>query len=165
MLIDVSPILRGETSLLKFEYEMSDLPEITGVSFTGDCKVVGSVDNRAGYMTLSLSASLPYASSCARCLEDISGVFEVNVNMPLAAQGTLSDEDTDDYIIIVNNSVDCDAQVNEAVLLEFPMRLLCKEDCAGLCDVCGTNLNHSKCSCTKKEIDPRLEILTKLLDK
>ncbi len=165
MLIDLSPVLRGEASFLNFEYEMSELPEIDGVTFTGGCKVTGNVDNRAGYMTLSLHASLPYVSVCARCVEDINGVFEVNVNMPLAVHGTLSDEDTDDYIIVVNNSVNCNAQVNEAVLLEFPMRLLCKEDCAGLCDVCGQNLNHSKCSCTKKEIDPRLEILTKLLDK
>ncbi len=165
MIIDVSPVLRGETSFLKFEYEMSDLPEIPDVSFTGGCKVDGNVDNRAGYMTLSLHATLPYVSSCARCLEEITGVFEVDVNMPLASEGTLNDEDTDDYIIIVNNSVDCDVQVSEAVMLEFPMRLLCKEDCEGLCDVCGKNLNHGKCTCTKKEIDPRLEILTKLLDK
>ncbi len=165
MIIDVSPVLRGETSFLKFEYEMSDLPEIPDVSFTGDCKVEGNVDNRAGYMTISLRATLPYASSCARCLEEITGVFETNVDMPLASQGTLSDEDTDDYIIIVNNSIDCDLMVSEAVMLEFPMRLLCKEDCEGLCDVCGKNLNYGKCSCNKKEIDPRLEILTKLLDK
>ncbi len=165
MFIDLGPILRGEKSFLKIEYEMTDLPEITDVTFTGSCRVEGGVDNRAGYMTLSLHASLPYVSVCARCAEDIDGVFEVDVNEQLALEGTLNDEDTDDYVIVENGGIDTDLAVSEAVLLEFPMRLLCSEDCAGLCDVCGANLNREKCSCTKKEIDPRLEILTKLLDK
>lgn len=165
MILDVSPVLRGETSLLEFEYKTSELPEIDGVVFEKDSLVKGTVDNRAGYMTLRLNASLEYTSSCARCLDEIKGSFDLSVNMPLAVSGTLSEEDTDDYIIIVNNSIDCDALIYETVLLEFPMRLLCSEDCKGLCDVCGCNLNSEKCSCTKKEIDPRLEILTKLLDK
>ena len=165
MILDVSPVLRGETSLLEFEYKMSELPALDGVNFEKDSLIRGVVDNRAGYMTLRLKASLGYTSSCARCLDDISGAFELSVEMPLAVSGTLADEDTDDYIIIVNNCIDCDALVNETVMLEFPMRLLCSEDCKGLCDMCGCNLNREKCSCTKKEIDPRLEILTKLLDK
>ncbi len=165
MILDVSPVLRGETSLLEFEYKTSELPEIDGVVFDGDSTVKGVVDNRAGYMTLRLSASLGYTSSCARCLEEIKGAFDLLVDMPLAVSGSLADEDTDDYIIIVNNSIDCDSLIYETVLLEFPMRVLCDEDCKGLCDVCGCNLNHEKCSCTKKEIDPRLEILAKLLDK
>ena len=165
MILDVSPVLRGETSLLEFEYKTTELPEIDGVIFEKDSLVKGAVDNRAGYMTLRLNASLGYTSSCARCLEEIRGAFDLSVNMPLAVSGTLSDEDTDDYVIIVNNSIDCDSLIYETVLLEFPMRVLCSEDCEGLCDVCGCNLNREKCSCTKKEIDPRLEILAKLLDK
>ena len=165
MIIDLSPILRGETSLIKIEYEMSDMPDVPDVTFTEGCKVTGQVENRAGYMTLSLHSSLPYVSSCARCLEEVRGVFEADIDQPLAAKGVLSDEDTDDYILIENNSIDCDIPVSEAVILDFPSRLLCKEDCAGLCSSCGKNLNYEKCTCNKKEIDPRLEILAKLLDK
>ena len=165
MIIDLSPILRGETSTLQIEYEMSETPDVPDVTFTEGCKVSGKVDNRAGYMTLSLHASLPYVSSCARCLEEVSGVFEASIDQPLAVAGALNDEDTDEYILIENNSIDCDVPINEAVILDFPLRILCKEDCEGLCSMCGKNLNHEKCSCEKKEIDPRLEILAKLLDK
>ncbi len=165
MLIDMGPVLRGETSVLKLEYKMTDMPEVPDVTFGGECLVSGTVKNRAGYMTLSLHATLPYTGCCARCLEDVSGVFETDIERPLALSGSLNGEDTDDYLLIENNFVDADSAVNEALVLEFPTRILCSEDCKGLCSMCGKNLNHEKCTCEKKEVDPRLEILTKLLDK
>jgi len=47
----------------------------------------------------------------------------------------------------------------------FPMRLLCSEDCRGLCDKCGKPRRLGDCGCNKKEIDPRLAILQKWVDK
>ncbi|MGB9809870.1 MAG: YceD family protein, partial [Caldanaerobacter sp.] len=49
------------------------------------------------------------------------------------------------------------------VILSLPMKFLCKEDCKGLCPICGTNLNYGSCSCKREDIDPRLEVLSKLL--
>ena len=48
--------------------------------------------------------------------------------------------------------------------IELPFRLLCREDCKGLCPVCGANLNEMTCNCNTKQIDPRLEKLKMLLD-
>jgi uncharacterized protein len=45
------------------------------------------------------------------------------------------------------------------------MRLLCDEDCKGLCDRCGKPLRDGDCGCEKKEIDPRLAILKKWAEK
>ena len=83
----------------------------------------------------------------------------------IAAKNTLQNEDTDDYLIMKNDSVDIDTPLGEAILLSFPITFLCKEDCKGLCPMCGEDLNEGECNCVKKEIDPRLEILKKLLDK
>jgi uncharacterized protein len=44
----------------------------------------------------------------------------------------------------------------------MPMKPLCKEDCAGLCTVCGKDLNQGKCVCTQEETDPRWAELLKL---
>ena len=41
---------------------------------------------------------------------------------------------------------------------------LCKPDCKGLCPQCGKNLNEGKCGCSARQVDPRLEILKKLID-
>ncbi|MBQ3561654.1 MAG: DUF177 domain-containing protein, partial [Oscillospiraceae bacterium] len=48
--------------------------------------------------------------------------------------------------------------------LEVPFQLLCREDCKGLCPVCGSDLNEKTCNCNQKQIDPRLEKLKMLLD-
>jgi uncharacterized protein len=49
-------------------------------------------------------------------------------------------------------------QVWESLLVLLPIRLLCREDCAGLCPNCGADLNEGPCSCGK-EGDPRLSVL------
>ena len=49
-------------------------------------------------------------------------------------------------------------------VFDMDAKMLCKPDCAGLCDGCGANLNHEKCNC-KKPVDPRWAVLEQLLDK
>ena len=72
-------------------------------------------------------------------------------------------DDFDDYIIAENNIVDIDALVEEEIHLFLPAKMLCKEDCKGICPNCGKNLNKEVCSC-KKEVDPRMAALLQLLD-
>ena len=72
---------------------------------------------------------------------------------------------SDDYILTEGNSLDLDELVVSDILLELPTKLLCKEDCKGLCSSCGRNLNEGKCGCEEKTVDPRLEVLRQLLDK
>lgn len=116
-------------------------------------------------MCLTAVAELPYNTHCARCFREVEGKFTFSFERPLAVKGTLNDEDTDDYLLIEKGMIDPDDRVREAVLLDFPMVFLCKEDCRGLCAKCGADLNEGDCGCPKKEIDPRLAILGKLLDK
>ena len=54
--------------------------------------------------------------------------------------------------------------VREDIILSLPYRFLCREDCKGLCPVCGKNLNTGSCGCRSGKVDPRLEILKKLID-
>ena len=54
-------------------------------------------------------------------------------------------------------------QVWETLLAILPMKLLCAEDCAGLCHNCGHDLNEGPCSCEAQAADPRLEVLKRVL--
>ena len=74
-------------------------------------------------------------------------------------------EDTDDYIEIVDGMLDIETVSAEQLMMEFPVKELCSDDCRGLCSKCGKDLNTGECGCEKKEIDPRLAILQKLLEK
>ena len=174
MILDLSSLLSGKCSRLDFEYEIDCQGDINSidavlppddVSFTAPIRVKGFVTDNAGYMNLSAAAEIDYMSRCARCLEDIFGTFTLTFNRTVASSGTLQNEANDEYVVVKNGKLDIDRELVEDLLLEFPSKLLCKEECAGLCPKCGKSLNFGSCDCPKKkEIDPRLAILQKLLE-
>jgi len=171
--LDLRPLLAGDR-LLTFDYELSlDIDSedtssfLYGVSFPSPMKVKGEITNTAGYMRITLSASVDYSSECARCLAPVSGDFTLSLEKTVAPRSLLDglDEDKlDDYAIIEDGFLDIDEQLLAQLEMEFPIRFLCREDCKGLCQRCGKNLNEGKCDCPEKEIDPRMAPLQKLLE-
>ena len=174
MKLDLRPLLAGDR-LLTFDYELSlDSEQIDptsflhGVSFPSPMKVSGKITNTAGYMLLSLTLSLDYSASCARCLSEVSGRFTLDLEKTVATREQLSDVDEyrlDDYAIIEDGFLDMDEQLYLQLEMEFPIRFLCHEDCKGLCQKCGKNLNEGECGCETKEFDPRLAPLKALLER
>ena len=173
MKLDLRPLLAGDR-LLTFEYDLTlDIdPEDTssflfGVSFPSPMKVKGDITNTAGYMRMHLIASVDYQAECARCLSPVIGEFSLDLEKTVAPRNLLTnlDEDKlDDYAIIEDGFLDMDEQLLAQLEMEFPIRFLCSDDCKGLCQRCGKNLNEGKCDCVEKEIDPRLAPLQKLLE-
>lgn len=168
MTLDMRPMLRGEVSRISVDYMLS--PEsVSGVTFDGDAHVLGQITNEAGYMRLTLEATLNYKGECARCLSPVQDTFCLAFERTVADEGTLTDEqledNVDEYVIIEDGKLDLDEELREALILAFPMRLLCDEDCPGLCPKCGKPRREGDCDCPKKEIDPRLAILGTLLNK
>ena len=173
MKLDLRPLLAGDR-LLEFDYELdigaddADLAAtLPGVSFPSPMKVQGEITNTAGYMRMTLDMSVDYQTACARCLSSVSGRFTHSLEKTVAPRellGDLNEYRLYDYAIIEDGFLDMDEQLIEELLVEFPLRFLCKKDCRGLCQRCGKNLNDSECSCTKGEIDPRLAPLAKILE-
>lgn len=170
MVLDITSLINGKKSRIDFEYSIEHSEENPvlppdDVSFTAPVRVKGYVTDNAGYMSLSATAEIDYTSHCARCLEDIFGTFILQFNRTVAGSGTLQNEANDEYVVVKNGMLDIDRELVEDLMLEFPSKLLCKEECAGLCPKCGKSLNFGGCDCPKKkEIDPRLAILQKLLE-
>ena len=165
MIMDLKPMLRGEVT--RMVIDLSIEPEAPyGVSFDGDVHVTGEVTNQGGYMRLVAVAEIPYAGTCARCLSEVSGLFTMPFERTVVTEGTLTEEqeedNVDEYVILENGMLDIDDSVREALILSFPMRLLCEEDCPGLCPKCGKLLRDGDCGCPKKEIDPRWAALAAL---
>ena len=174
MKLDLRPLLAGDR-LLEFEYELPlecDPEDTTsflyGVGFPSPMKVKGEIVNTAGYMRMALTMSVDYQAACARCLSPLSGSFSLDLEKTVAPRKLLTDLDEDrldDYAIIDDGFLDLDETLLEQLEMEFPSRFLCKEDCKGLCQKCGHNLNEGDCECDTKDFDPRLEPLRKLLEK
>ena len=168
MILDMLPILSGALQQIDFEFsfrpsEDSLLATVySDVDFAEPIIVTGYVKNMAGYMMLSADVQVSDSTVCARCVEPVSNVLEISFEKDIASSGDVS-EDNDDYIIIEDKKFDMLPVVEEEIMLEMPSRTLCKEDCRGLCQKCGKNLNEGDCDCDKKEVDPRLAILKTLL--
>ncbi len=168
MVLNMGPLLRGEILRMDIAYDLA--PEaVFDVEFPENAHVKGYITDDAGYMRLFLHATLPYRGQCARCLADVSGVFELDFERTVAAEGSITEEQLaemdDAYVMIRDGKLDVDEALREELLMCFPMRLLCSEDCKGLCDRCGKPLSEGECDCPKKEIDPRLAVLKKWVDK
>ena len=168
MVLDMRPMLRGEVDHIHIDFLLTpDLPD--GAEFDGDAHVVGDITDEAGYMRLNLSATVKYKAECARCLEPVSGEFAVQLERTVAAEGTLSEEqleeNVDEYAVIEGGKLDLDEEIREELLLSFPMRILCQEDCPGLCPKCGKPRREGDCGCPVREVDPRLAVLKQLFDK
>ena len=124
-------------------------------------------------MTLIASAVVAYDTVCDRCLEPISTSVTFSISrlietgVSVHAEGAEHDDDYEDSLLEMNaGAVEIGDEITEAFLLELPMVHLCREDCPGLCPKCGKPLSEGDCGCSaKKEIDPRLAKLQKLLEK
>jgi uncharacterized protein len=165
MIIDMGPILRGEVTRMNFEYTLDPIP-MDRITFNDNAKVSGVITDEGGYMRLIAEAHLAYASLCDRCLEPTSHVFVLEFERTVAAEGTLTEEqiedNVDEFVIIEKGKLDIDEQLTEALLLDFPRKILCSEDCPGMCFKCGKLLKYGACGCNTKEIDPRLAVLANL---
>lgn len=164
LFIDVKPILSGLTDTIEFDYKLLPPESFNGLEFPEEITVRGKIKNMAGYMTLEAFASVPYKTACARCTKEISRLFEHEFSRTLATK--LQNDENDEYLMITESRVDLDTPLLEEIVMNFDFVYYCKEDCKGLCTKCGHDLNEGDCGCAdKKEIDPRLAILAKLLDK
>ena len=87
------------------------------------------------------SASVPLATVCARCLDDI--------RVPISVKKLCFH-----FEKVRDLEVDLTDDVREELLLAVPSCFYCSPDCKGICPVCGTNLNHASCDCDKTPSEP-----------
>lgn len=163
MLFDVRPILHTPGKQLDFQFEL----DLSDVEFSGrypisrPVSVTGSVRNSADVLDLSLTAQTTLDAMCDRCGKEFLQEKEVSFRCMLAEE--LQNEDNDEIVLLEDGKVDLEDLARTAFILGMDTKTLCSEDCKGLCSRCGADLNLGPCSC-KKEVDPRLAVLAKLLE-
>lgn len=173
MILNISSLLSGEKNRLDIDYMLSvttddvgNAVNLSGVTFPTPARVTGVITDNAGYMRLSLSVTLPYITFCARCAREVSGDFEIDFERTVVPEGMVDDaeEKEEDFVVVENGMLDIDEQLTEVLMLDFPTRVLCKEDCKGLCQKCGKDLNEGQCDCPTKEINPAFAKLLQMFD-
>lgn len=104
---------------------------------------------------------------CSRCLEDVKIDLEIcidkNVDMNLDDSERIKKLDEHNYIDGYN--LDVDKLVYSEMLLNWPTKILCSENCKGICNKCGSNLNLETCDCNQTDLDPRMAKIRDIFSK
>lgn len=134
----------GEKLIVDYAVDSDRLKEIKQYSFIDPVNVKGSVYNRAGVVILSCTVDFTLDAVCDRCLIPFKKSFSFDCEHILVRE---TNTDNDEYVVTEGDSLDLDELMIQDILLQLPSKMLCKEDCKGLCPVCGTDLNFNECNC------------------
>lgn len=101
---------------------------------------------------------------CDRCLQDVERVitldFTKHVDLSISDADLPEGIDESDYID--GYHLDVDKLLFNEILIGWPTKVLCREDCKGICNVCGQNLNEGTCDCEDTGLDPRMSVVRDL---
>ncbi len=127
------------------------------VPLCSDITLKGQITNLSGSLFLKSTLEFSLKYNCDRCLTEYTKDYSVEFSDVIAKQDSGYEEG--EYIPASGSRV----LLTEAIYKEiYPLileRHLCRDDCKGLCTICGGNLNEKDCGCKFDEIDPRLEKL------
>ena len=122
------------------------------------------VDRLDNIFRIRLTVTTTLHLICDRCLDAYTAEFNEEVDRIFQiGSGTLDDDEEVEIVPEGSKEIDLSNTLYEAIVIAQPIRVVCKEDCKGLCAHCGANLNHTQYTCRTTAIDPRLEKLRILL--
>lgn len=161
MQINIKPLRNGTCTSVPFDFTI----DISDVEPTAKLpvRVSGEARSRAGVIFLSMTVEGERSLVCDRCAKE----FERTTSVPfetIVADHLDNEDYYDDIIVCEGDELELSDLAASVFILGFESKNLCREDCKGLCPGCGADLNEQTCSCKNEQIDPRLEILSKLLD-
>jgi len=101
-------------------------------------------------------------NECIRCLD----AFSQKIDFSFTELFAFREKDMTEEELLVPESgyIEIEPLIRDFLLLNISNTSTCKEDCAGLCPICGTNKNKGQCNCEDDVIDPRFSKLKDLLD-
>ena len=164
MVLQLKSVFMGDISSIPIDTELDfSTLEWQGVCpFAKPVKVHGNVTQSADVVRLSATVEYTYDGECDRCAEPMSDNRSFKMEHILVT--AVDNEDKEDFLVIENFELPLDELVQTDLLLNLPMKNLCKPDCKGLCPMCGQNLNQGLCGCQHDVVDPRLEILKQFIN-
>ena len=166
MLLGLSKIIDcpGATAPFSTSVDLSDLRYGESYPVTEPVRAEGMVRNTAGVLVMTGKIHTTIHGVCDRCASNFDADVEFPIDVVLVTE-LASEENEDEWVFpLEGDSADLEDIVRTVFVLNLDSKLLCKEDCKGLCCRCGKNLNEGPCNC-QKELDPRFAALKQFLEK
>ncbi len=169
MQINVSQLLRESVGSTR-DYKIDEVADIAGdgagCRVQGETRLLRTQRSILTKCTLSTDVEL----TCSRCLSlfhyplTLSFEEEFLPTVDVVSGAALpAPEEAGVFTIDENHILDLAEAIRQYTMLAIPMKPLCHQDCAGLCQNCGHNLNLGHCDCPAQITDPRWSDLPKLL--
>ena len=154
----------GESVSFSEVVDLSDLQYGTCFPVTEPVKAIGTVRNTAGVLVMKGEITTCIHGICDRCTAEFDREMVIPIDAVLVTE-LANEENEDEWVFTLEgDSADLEDIVRTVFVLNMDSKLLCSDDCKGLCHRCGKNLNDGPCGC-QKELDPRFAALRQLLNK
>ena len=172
---NVSGLLKGPiggTRSYELPVPVSELDQLdegfdVSQSLEGSVRLLRTIETVLARLRGAMAVQL----ECGRCLEsyeaelDISVEEEFHPSVDVLTGRPFHDTGDDAALVIDDHHIlDMSELVRQAILLELPLHPVCREDCAGLCPVCGVNRNSEPCACAQEATNLRWWGLSALID-
>jgi uncharacterized protein len=162
--------LEGSGGSFSHVYQVSELPfEEAELRMTEPATVQGTVHRHNGEAELRGKLHAKVSIPCARCLKPVELPIDVKFSERFVPAVSWRDEEAHELreedlnlAVFDGEAIELDDVVREEILLAIPGQVLCREDCQGLCPVCGVDRNESSCECENMAVDSRWEKLKDL---
>lgn len=153
------------------EVDIEERVELEDVVLSGPVISQLSLNKVDGELIITGQLKAEMQLQCSRCLKDFTQRLDIAVNVVYHPAEEVTGEkhalknDELDMGFYQGEELDLQELLKEQILLNTQMKPLCGEDCKGICPKCGKDLNTGQCNCSRREIDPRLEVLKNFLEK
>ena len=148
MIIDLSKAKVGDVKTLCFDTTLPDDILTRDATFKAPAQVVVDVV-LVGEAEAAVVGSVEYVltTPCDKCGMVVDKTYKAHVSASFSGE-----PDEEGYFF---NGVDLDLTkaISDSVILDLPSKVLCREDCLGVCPTCGQNLNEGACKCKESKVD------------
>lgn len=139
-----------ELTSLCFQGEEFRILEKTPVTLT-------LTNNGQGRASIEAEAEVKVELKCDRCLREVTREFALHFSVQAVSPDAADEQEQDEERgFLEGYQLNVDSLISNEIITCWPMKILCKEDCKGLCSVCGKDLNEGKCDCDTFVPDPRM---------
>lgn len=142
---------QAELELLSFDSKMGQFPIVKKAPF-----VMKFTNENNKRLLIQGETEVTIAIPCDRCLEEVGRAISIVIEKEIDLTGDSEETAIENLDYMTGTSLDVDQLIFGEILVGWPMKNLCREDCKGICKRCGANLNQTECQCPKTELDPRM---------
>lgn len=163
MIIEMGYLFNRKGSTLPVELvekidDVKDYPDV--VEFIEPVRIEGTLKNEDDVFVLDAKGETTVLMECSCCLAPVRKELSFEIKERFAHTGR-DDEETETF---TGDQIDLADYVKRDIIGVLPMRVECREDCKGLCPICGKDLNDGDCGCDRAIRDPRFESLRALFN-